>query len=72
MFWDKITSWNLLSEDESFQLAGTNPCGEEPLPAGGSCLLGALNLSEFVKYPFTDCAEFSFGEENACMTFTLL
>lgn len=62
LFWDKITSWNLLSEDESFQLAGTNPCGEEPLPAGGSCLLGALNLSEFVKYPFTDCAEFSFGE----------
>lgn len=62
LFWDKVTSWNLLSEDESFQLAGTNPCGEEPLPAGGSCLLGALNLSEFVKYPFTDCAEFSFGE----------
>lgn len=62
LFWDKITSWNLLSEDESFQLDGTNPCGEEPLPAGGSCLLGALNLSEFVKYPFTDCAEFSFGE----------
>lgn len=62
LFWDKVTSWNLLSEDESFQLAGTNPCGEEPLPAGGSCLLGALNLSEFVKYPFTDCAEFSYGD----------
>lgn len=62
LFWDKVTSWNLLSEDELFQLAGTNPCGEEPLPAGGSCLLGALNLSEFVKYPFTDCSEFSFGE----------
>lgn len=62
LFWDKITSWNLLSEDESFQLVGTNPCAEEPLPAGGSCLLGALNLSEFVKYPFTECAEFSFGE----------
>lgn len=62
LFWDRVTSWNLLSEDDSFEFAGTNPCGEEPLPAGGSCLLGALNLSEFVKYPFTDCAEFSFGE----------
>ena len=33
-------------------------CAEEPLPAGGSCLLGAINLSEFVKKPFTDEAYF--------------
>lgn len=31
---------------------------EEPLPAGGSCLLGSINLSAFVKNPFTDNAEF--------------
>ena len=37
---------------------GVNPCAEEPLPAGGSCLLGAINLSEFVKNPFTDEAYF--------------
>jgi ribonucleoside-diphosphate reductase alpha chain len=49
LFWDRIESWNLLSEDDSFHYAGTNPCAEEPLPAGGSCLLGSLNLSEFVK-----------------------
>lgn len=48
LFWDRIRSWNLLSEDEEFEYAGTNPCAEEPLPAGGSCLLGSLNLSEFV------------------------
>ena len=30
---------------------------EEPLPAGGSCLLGSLNLSEFVLFPFTDRAQ---------------
>lgn len=48
LFWDRINSWNLLSCDDEFEYAGTNPCAEEPLPAGGSCLLGSLNLSEFV------------------------
>ena len=49
LFWDKINEQNLLSEDETFEYAGVNPCAEEPLPAGGSCLLGSLNLSEFVR-----------------------
>lgn len=48
LFWDRIESWNLLSEDDNFHYAGVNPCAEEPLPAGGSCLLGSINLSEFV------------------------
>lgn len=30
LFWDRIKSWNLLSEDKTFQYAGTNPCAEEP------------------------------------------
>ena len=39
---------------------------EEPLPAGGSCLLGSLNLSEFVKNPFTSgaCIDFDALEES--------
>lgn len=49
LFWDRIEKWNLLSETPDFKFAGTNPCAEEPLPAGGSCVLGALNLSEFIK-----------------------
>lgn len=49
LFWDRIENWNLLSEDDGFKYSGTNPCAEEPLPAGGSCLLGSINLSEFVK-----------------------
>lgn len=56
LFWDRIESWNLLSNDENFSYAGTNPCAEEPLPAGGSCLLGSLNLAEFV----TDNKKFNF------------
>ncbi|MGL5316824.1 MAG: adenosylcobalamin-dependent ribonucleoside-diphosphate reductase [Peptostreptococcaceae bacterium] len=48
LFWDRIESWNMLSEYPDFEYAGTNPCAEEPLPAGGSCLLGSINLSNFV------------------------
>lgn len=49
LYWDRISDYNLLSADENFSYAGVNPCAEEPLPAGGSCLLGSINLSEFVK-----------------------
>ena len=60
LFWDRITHHNLLVNDDRFEYAGTNPCAEEPLPAGGSCLLGALNLSAFVSNPFTENAKFDF------------
>ena len=58
LFWDRISSWNLLSEFPDFSYAGTNPCAEEPLPAGGSCLLGSMNLSAFVKDKEFDEEEF--------------
>ena len=62
LFWDRITNHNLLVHDKNFEYAGTNPCAEEPLPAGGSCLLGAINLSAFVQNPFTKDASFNFTE----------
>ena len=48
LFWDRIENYNLLSQDKDFEYAGVNPCAEEPLPDGGSCLLGSINLSEYV------------------------
>lgn len=58
LFWDRIENYNLLSEDKNFKYAGVNPCAEEPLPAGGSCLLGSINLSEFV----TNNKQFDFDD----------
>ena len=40
----------------------TNPCGEQPLPPYGSCLLGSVNLTRFVRNPFTDEAQFDWDE----------
>lgn len=56
LYWDRITGYNMLDNDSNFAYAGVNPCAEEPLPGGGSCLLGSINLSEFVTDPFTDKA----------------
>lgn len=65
LFWDNINKHTLLSEyikNGEFQFAGVNPCAEETLPAGGSCLLGALNLSEFVNDPFGKKPAFNLPE----------
>ncbi|WP_037061463.1 adenosylcobalamin-dependent ribonucleoside-diphosphate reductase [Pseudoxanthomonas suwonensis] len=43
-------------------IRATNPCGEQPLPPYGACLLGSVNLTTFVRDPFTDRARFDWDE----------
>ena len=62
LYWDTIRDYNMLNKFEDFEYAGVNPCAEEPLPAGGSCLLGALNLSAFVEAPFSKTPAFNLPE----------
>lgn len=65
LFWDRINNYNLLSNTKSFKYAGVNPCAEEPLPAGGSCNLCAINLAAFVKNANFDFDDFSYVVQEA-------
>ena len=46
----------------------TNPCGEQPLPPYGACLLGSINLTKFVLDPFTDRARFDWENFRETVT----
>lgn len=62
LYWDNISNYNMLNNYPQFSYAGVNPCAEEPLPAGGSCLLGSINLSMFIQHPFTVDARFDYDD----------
>lgn len=58
LYWSRIENYNILSEDKEFKYGGVNPCAEEPLPVGGSCLLGSFNLNAYIRDKKFDLEQF--------------
>lgn len=60
LFWDRMKNYNFIENNPCISITGVNPCGELPLPDYGSCNLGNINLSAYVREPFDEKSWFDF------------
>jgi len=62
LFMKRFRNYNLMEFDHEYEIITGNPCSEQPLKKDANCNLGSLNLSEFVRSPYSSEAQFDYQE----------